>query len=69
MKITLITLALALAAFAVQAGSDKPCCDNKAACADKNKAACAEKAKAAGGMCSSVTKQALLSPKAADAKR
>ena len=65
MKITIITLALALAAFAVQAGGDK-----KAATTDKNAVACPQKAKAAGdSCCSSKCKKLLLSPKDAEAKR
>ena len=65
MKITIITLALVLAAFAVQAGDDK-----KAATTDKNAVACPEKAKAVGGSCcSSTCKKVLLSPKDAEAKR
>ena len=65
MKTKIIILALALAAFAVQAGGDK-----KAATTDKNAVACPEKAKAAGdSCCSSKCKKVLLSPKDADAKR
>ena len=75
MKKLLLTIALTIAAVAVQAGGkDCPlnkkaaaCPASKAACADKNKAACADKSKASCP--SGASKKTLVSPKATEAKR
>ena len=71
MKKLLLTIAIAIAAVAVQAGGkDCPSNKNAAACpasktasADKNNAACCDKSKA------SCAKKSLSSPKAADTQR